>query len=67
MLIKRTAVAVRTLSVRTDEEMYEGTKALASALGTDPSTIVRIALADILARAQKGKIESLAELMHETV
>lgn len=62
MLIERTATAVRTLSVRTDEEMYDRTRTLAHLLGTDPSTIMRLALAEILDRASRVQATSLAEL-----
>ena len=62
MLIERTATAVRTLSVRTDAEMYDRTRDLAQSLGTDPSTIMRLALAELLDRASRVQATSLAEL-----
>jgi len=65
MLIERTATAVRTLSVRTDEEMYVRTRSLAHSLGTDPSTIMRLAIAEILARANRVQATSIAELMSD--
>ena len=65
MLIERTATAVRTLSVRTDEEMHLRTRSLATSLGTDPSTIMRLAIAEILARANRVQASSLAELMSD--
>jgi predicted transcriptional regulator len=62
MLIERKAVAVRTLSCRTDEEMYTRTIELAASLRTDPSTIMRLALAHILERADKQHSKSIMEL-----
>lgn len=52
MLIEIPKIAVRTLSTRTDEEMYFATKALAQAVGTDPSTVIRLAVAALLKRAR---------------
>jgi predicted transcriptional regulator len=63
MLITKSPVAVRTLSVRTDDEMYARTKDLAASLRTDPSTIMRVALANLLERAEKQRATSVMDLM----
>jgi antitoxin component of RelBE/YafQ-DinJ toxin-antitoxin module len=62
MLIEIPKVAVRTLSTRTDEEMYFATKALAQSVGTDPSTVIRLAVAALLNRARAVKPVTVEQL-----
>jgi antitoxin component of RelBE/YafQ-DinJ toxin-antitoxin module len=53
MLIEIPSVAVKTVSARTDEETYYALRALAQRVGTDPSTVVRLALCSLLHRARE--------------
>ena len=62
MLIEIPTVAVKTISARTDEEMYYATKALAQTVGADPSTVVRLALSALLRRARERKPVSWDDL-----
>lgn len=55
MLIEIPTVAVKTVSARTDEEMYWATRALAQKVGEDPSTIIRLALSALLRRAREAQ------------
>jgi predicted transcriptional regulator len=64
MLIERTqATAIRTLSVRTDEDTYTRVKTLAASLHTSPSVLLRIAIRDLLAKARMDSATNLAELL----
>jgi hypothetical protein len=64
MLIERTkATAIRTLSVRTDEDAYTTVKTLAANLHTSPSVLLRLAIADLLVKARKRSVTNLAELL----
>jgi antitoxin component of RelBE/YafQ-DinJ toxin-antitoxin module len=58
MLIEIPTLAARTISARTDEEMYFATKALAQQVGTDPSTVIRLALSALLRRARERQPHS---------
>ena len=62
MLIEIPTVAVKTISARTDEEMYFATKALAQMVGSDPSTVIRLALSALLRRARERQPVSWEEL-----
>jgi len=62
MLIEIPTVAVKTISARTDEEMYYATKALAQTVGADPSTVVRLALSALLRRARERQPASWDDL-----
>ncbi|GEQ96910.1 hypothetical protein JCM17844_05470 [Iodidimonas gelatinilytica] len=62
MLIEIPVVAVKTLSARTDEEMYYAMKALANSMGTAPSTIIRLAVARLLDPARLAKPSIFEEL-----
>jgi antitoxin component of RelBE/YafQ-DinJ toxin-antitoxin module len=62
MLIEIPTVAVKTISARTDEEMYYATKALAQTVGADPSTVVRLALSALLRRARERQPVSWDDL-----
>ena len=62
MLIEIPVVAVKTLSARTDSEMYFSTRALAQQVGVAPSTIVRLAVAGLLNRARLAKPSTFEEL-----
>ena len=53
MLVEIPAVAVKTISARTDEEMYYRVRALANRVGVNPSTIIRLAVAGFLRRTQE--------------
>lgn len=55
MLIEIPTVAVKTLSARTDEEMYFATRALAQRVGEDPSTVIRLAVSALLRRAREAQ------------
>lgn len=52
MLIEIPYLAAKTLSARTDVETYWATQALAQSLGTNPSTIVRLAVVGLLNQAR---------------
>ena len=62
MLIEIPSVAVKTVSARTDEETYYTLRALAQRVGTDPSTVVRLALFALLHRARERQPVSWEEL-----
>jgi len=62
MLIEIPTVAVKTVSARTDEETYYTLRALAQRVGTDPSTVVRLALSKLLIRAREKQPVSWDDL-----
>jgi predicted transcriptional regulator len=63
MLIERQPMAIKSLSVRTDIAAYEAIHALAKAVKTSPSVLLRLALVDLLTRAKMEKATNLKELM----
>lgn len=66
MMIERPTAAGRQLTFRTDDEMYLSTKDLALELGTTPSTLSRLALANLLVKARATRAKSVSELQcHE--
>lgn len=62
MLIEIPTVAVKTISARTDEEMYYATRALAQSVGADPSTVIRLAMSALLRRARERQPVSWEDL-----
>ena len=65
MLIERKPTAIKTLSVRTDEEAFEGIHAISDSLNSSPSTLLRLAIADLIQKQRRLKAKNLAELMED--
>jgi hypothetical protein len=65
MLIQRKPTAIKTFSVRTDEEAFEGIRSLSSAINVSPSTLLRLAISDLLIKQRKVRAKNLAELMEK--
>lgn len=63
MLVLIKPMVVKTLSCRTDQDMYDAAKKLADDLGTKPSTILRIAIASTIAHAKRVKAKDLSDLI----
>jgi predicted DNA-binding protein len=66
MLIQRQPTAIKTLSVRMDIEAYEGIHELSKAINSSPSTLLRLAIADLIQKQKRLKARTLRELIqHE--
>jgi post-segregation antitoxin (ccd killing protein) len=63
MLIQRRPTAVKTLSVRTDLEAFEAIRSLSEAISVSLSTLLRLAISDLLIKQEKIRARSLTELM----
>jgi hypothetical protein len=65
MLIERRPTAVKTLSVRTDLEAFEAIHCLSESVDSSPSTLLRLAIADLIQKQRRLKAKNLAELMED--
>lgn len=63
MLIELKHRAPKVLSTRTDEESYYSLVALANKVGSDQSTLLRLATSRILLAGRKLNPSTLAQLM----
>jgi hypothetical protein len=63
MLIQRKPTAVKTLTVRTDLEAYEGIQGLSKCLSSSLSVLLRVAIFDLLEKQKKVEARNLTELM----
>lgn len=63
MLIERKPTAIKTLTVRTDLEAYEGIHNLSECLSSSPSVLLRVAIFDLLEKQKKLGAKNVAELM----
>ena len=62
MFIEKTPHTSKMLSMRVDDEMYYSLRALSDKLNMDISTIVRLAVANLLIKARERTPESWDEL-----
>jgi hypothetical protein len=53
MLVEKAAQTAKMLSTRTDDEMFFALKALSQMTGVETSTLMRLAIADLLHKARK--------------
>jgi hypothetical protein len=64
MLIERPRpIAIKTLSVRTDREAFEGVHALSNTLDCSPSVLLRLAISDLLRKQARVGANNVSDLM----
>lgn len=66
MLIERKPTAVKTLTVRTDREAFDGIHDLSKSLKSAPSVLLRVAIWNLLQKQKHLKAKTIEELIqHE--
>ncbi len=63
MLIEQKPIATKSLSVRMDEEAFNGIRSLANSVNKSPSIILRVAIFDLLQKQKKLRANTLIQLM----
>jgi hypothetical protein len=66
MLIQRKQICVKTLTVRTDREAFDGIHDLSKSLHSAPSVLLRVAIWNLLQHHKNIRAKTLEELIqHE--
>jgi predicted transcriptional regulator len=63
MLIQRKPTAIKSLSVRTDEQAYYAIHKLAQEMAVTPSVVLRLAIVNLLGKQKRMQANTIRELM----